>query len=204
MDIQQMISTWNWNEFLAVFITLFAVIDILGNIPILISLQEKMGHIRAFPVVLLSGFLMMLFFFTGRSVLHLFGLSIYSFAVGGSIVIFLLGLEMVMGREIFKGDDNPKAGTFVPISFPLIAGSGTLTTLMSLKATYEKGDKNEFIIFMAILANLVVIFIVLKSLRWFQKVLGPLGMVAMRKFFGVILIAISVQIFAQNIYKVFN
>ena len=116
-----------------------------------------------------------------------------SFAVAGSIVIFIIGLEMVLGHEFFKSDNNPKSGSVVPIAFPLIAGSGTLTTIMSLKANYY--DAN---IFLGILINCVVIYIVLKSLRWIEGFLGPNGMVIIRKFFGVILLAIAVKIFGSN------
>ena len=193
---------WDWKEFFAVFVTLFAVIDILGSIPILISLKEKMGHIRSFYVVVLSGILMIMFFFLGRPFFYFFGLSENSFAVGGSIVIFLLALEMVLGKEIFHNDGNPKAGTLVPIAFPLIAGAGTLTTIMSLKATYENSGKNEIVILVAIIVNLIVVYAVLKSLKWIQKVIGVSGLIAVRKFFGVILLAISIQIFVKNIGKI--
>lgn len=193
---------WNWHEFFAVFVTLFAVIDILGSIPVLISLKEKMGHIRSVSVTLISGSLMILFFFLGRPLLNLFGISEYSFAVGGSIVMFLIGIEMILGWEIFKADDNPRTGTLVPIAFPLIAGTGTLTTIMSLKATFELRSKNELVILVGIVCNLIVIFIVLKSLKVIHRALGHSGLIAVRKFFGVILLAISVQIFAQNIMKV--
>lgn len=192
----------NWHEFLAVFVSLFAVIDILGSIPVLISLKEKMGQIRSAAVTLISGSLMILFFFLGRPFLRLFSISEFSFAVGGSIVMFLIGLEMILGWEIFKGDENPKTGTLVPIAFPLIAGTGTLTTIMSLKATFETNQKNELIILLAIIANLILIYIVLKSLKVIHKALGQSGLIAIRKFFGVILLAIAVQIFAQNILKV--
>ena len=126
--------------------------------------------------------------------MDLLGLDVHSFAVAGSIVIFIIGLEMVLGLEFFKPDSNPKSGSVVPIAFPLIAGSGTLTTIMSLKANYH--DVN---ILIAILINLVVIFIVLKSLKWIERMLGPNGMVVIRKFFGVILLAIAVKIFGTNI-----
>jgi multiple antibiotic resistance protein len=193
---------WNWHEFLAVFVSLFAVIDIMGSIPVLITLKEKMGHIRSAAVTIISGSLMILFFFVGRPFLKLFSISEYSFAVGGSIVMFLIGLEMILGWEIFKGDENPKTGTLVPIAFPLIAGTGTLTTIMSLKATFETSQKNELIILVAIIANLILIYIVLKSLKVIHRALGHSGLIAIRKFFGVILLAIAVQIFVQNIVKV--
>ncbi|HMT78413.1 MAG TPA: MarC family protein [Saprospiraceae bacterium] len=189
---------WEWSEFFATFVSIFAVIDILGSIPLLITLKEKMGHIRSFYVVLISGILMILFYFLGRPFLSLFGLNEHSFAVGGAIVIFLLALEMVLGRDIFHTDENPKAGTLVPIAFPLIAGAGTLTTIMSLKATFETKGKNELVILAAILVNLIVVYIVLKSLNWIQKVIGRSGLIAIRKFFGVMLLAISIQIFVKN------
>ena len=121
-----------------------------------------------------------------------------SFAVAGSIVIFILGLEMILGIEFFKPDKGTPSGTVVPIAFPLIAGSGTLTTIMSLKATFESANKNEYMILFAILINLVFIYLVLRSLNLIERVLGKAGLLAVRKFFGVILLAIAVKIFASN------
>jgi multiple antibiotic resistance protein len=180
-------------EILTVTFTLFAVIDIVGSVPILISLKEKMGGIREWRATLISGGLMILFLFIGEAFLKLLGLDIGSFAVGGSIVIFILGLEMVLGLEFFKSESNVKAATVVPIAFPLIAGSGTLTTLMSLKANY-----GETTLLIAILVNLIIVFAVLKSLGAIARLLGPAGLIAVRKFFGVILLAIAVKIFATN------
>ena len=125
------------NELLTVSFTLFAVIDIIGSIPILISLKQKIGHINEFKATLISGGLMILFLYVGEKFLNILGVDKKSFAVGGSIVIFILGLEMVLGLEFFKAEKDAKASTVVPIAFPLIAGSGTLTTIMSLKANYE-------------------------------------------------------------------
>ena len=137
------------------------------------------------------GAAMIIFFFIGKPFLNLLGVDVRSFAVAGSIVIFILGLEMVLGIEFFKSDKDAKAGNLVPIAFPLIAGSGTLTTIMSLKATYEKSpDKNEMLILIAILINLVIIYIVLRSLNRIEKLLGPAGLIAVRKFFGVVLLPI--------------
>ena len=182
-------------EILTVTFTLFAVIDMVGNIPVLASLRMKMGgEIRSTQATLASGALMILFLFIGKQFLDLLGLDVQSFAVAGSIVIFIIGLEMVLGHEFFKSDGNAKSGSVVPIAFPLIAGSGTLTTIMSLKANY--GDVN---IFLGILINCVVIYMVLKSLKWIEKGLGPNGMMIIRKFFGVILLAIAVKIFGSNI-----
>lgn len=182
-------------EILTVTFTLFAVIDMVGNIPVLASLRVKMGgQIRSTQATIASGALMILFLFIGKQFLDLLGLDVQSFAVAGSIVIFIIGLEMVLGHEFFKSDGNPKSGSVVPIAFPLIAGSGTLTTIMSLKANYS--DVN---IFLGILINCIVIYIVLKSLKWIEKGLGPNGMTVIRKFFGVILLAIAVKIFGSNI-----
>jgi multiple antibiotic resistance protein len=180
-------------ELLTVSFTLFAVIDIVGSVPILISLKEKMGGIRELRATIISGALMILFLFVGKGFLNLLGLDVKSFAVGGSIVIFILGLEMVLGLEFFKSESNVKAATVVPIAFPLIAGSGTLTTIMSLKANY-----GETALLIAILINLIIVFIVLKSLGAIARLLGPAGLIAVRKFFGVILLAIAVKIFATN------
>jgi multiple antibiotic resistance protein len=190
---------FNIQEFLTLTFTLFAVIDIIGSVPMLISLKEKLGGINAGKATLISGFLMILFFFLGNPFLNVLGVDVKSFAVAGSIVIFILGLEMVLGVEFFKTDNNPKAGTLVPIAFPLIAGSGTLTTIMSLKATFEQTEKNEWIILAAIVLNLVIIYVVLISLNKIQKALGPAGLIALRKFFGVILLAIAVKIFGSNV-----
>ena len=182
------------DQLLTITFTLFAVIDIVGSIPLLISLKEKMGAIRSFQVTVISGGLMILFLYAGKPFLKMLGLDIRSFAVGGSVVIFLLGLEMVLGHEIFKGDKNAKSGSVVPIAFPIIAGSGTLTTIMSLKANFD-----ETYILAGIMINLVVVYLVLKSLKMIERLLGPAGLLAVRKFFGVILLAIAVKIFSSNI-----
>ena len=189
---------FNFQEFLTLTFTLFAVIDIVGSVPMLISLKEKMGAIIAWKVTLISGALMILFFFIGKPFLNVLGVDIKSFAVAGSIVIFILGLEMILGIEFFKPEKGASSGTVVPIAFPLIAGSGTLTTIMSLKATFERSDRNEYMILGAILVNLIVIYFVLRSLNLIEKVLGKAGLMAVRKFFGVILLAIAVKIFATN------
>ena len=186
-------QTINIKELLTVSFTLFAIIDIIGSIPILISLKGKMGGIREFRATIISGALMILFLFTGEPFLNLLGLDVGSFAVGGSIVIFILGLEMVLGLEFFKSEKDVRAATVVPIAFPLIAGSGTLTTIISLKANY-----NQTTVLLAILINLIVVYAVLKSLSFLERLLGPAGLIAVRKFFGVVLLAIAVKIFATN------
>lgn len=178
---------------LTVTFTLFAVIDIVGSVPLLIGLKNKMGGIREARATLISGALMILFLFIGEKFLGVLGIDVKSFAVGGSIVIFILGLEMVLGIEFFKSEGDAKSSTVVPIAFPLIAGSGTLTTIISLRANYS-----EWVVLTGILINLVFIFITLKSLGFISRLLGPAGMLAVRKFFGVVLLAIAVKIFATN------
>jgi multiple antibiotic resistance protein len=185
---------FHFDQLLTVIFTLFAVIDIVGSIPLLIAMKEKSGAIKSLKVTLISGALMILFLFIGKPFLQLLGLDVKSFAVGGSIVIFLLGLEMVLGHEIFKGDKNAHSGAVVPIAFPIIAGSGTLTTIMSLKANFD-----ELYIALGILINLVIVYAVLKSLNFIERLLGPGGLLAVRKFFGVILLAIAVKIFSSNV-----
>jgi multiple antibiotic resistance protein len=186
--------SWHFDDLLTVTFTLFAIIDIVGSIPLLISIKERLGGINELKATLLSGLLMVLFVFVGEELLKIFGLDVGSFAVGGSIVIFILGLEMVLGVEFFKPDADPRSGTLVPIAFPLIAGSGTLTTIISLRANYEKVP-----LLFGILINLVIVYLVLKSLRHIARLLGPAGLTAVRKFFGVVLLAIAVKIFTSNV-----
>jgi multiple antibiotic resistance protein len=181
------------NALLTVTFTLFAVIDIIGSIPLLLSLKNKPGGIQELKATLISGALMVLFLFAGEKLLNILGVDKHSFAVGGSILIFILGLEMVLGIEFFKNDKGAKTSMMVPIAFPMIAGSGTLTTIMALKANFTQTT-----ILLAILINLVIVFVVLKSLSRIEKLIGPAGMIAVRKFFGVILLAIAVKIFSSN------
>jgi multiple antibiotic resistance protein len=188
------ISNINFNEILTASFALFAVIDILGSIPVLISFKNKMGSISAWRATIVSALLILIFFALGERFLQTLGLDIASFAIAGSIVLFILGLEMVLGIEFFKGDPNAKAGSIVPIAFPIIAGSGTLTTVMSIKSLYH-----QYNILIAILINMIIIFVALKSLNWIEKMLGQSGILVIRKFFGVILIAIAVKMFRTNI-----
>ncbi len=188
-------ANFSVKQMVAVSFTLFAVIDMVGSVPILLSLKAKMGgQIRSLQATLASGALMILFLLAGQEFLNLLGLDVKSFAVAGSIVIFIIGLEMILGLEFFKPDNNAKSGSVVPIAFPLIAGSGTLTTVMSLKANYATVN-----IFIGIFINLIVVYLVLRSLKWIEKALGPSGLIVVRKFFGVILLAIAVKIFGTNI-----
>ncbi|WP_202928974.1 MarC family protein [Chitinophaga agri] len=190
------LDLFNFDQILAITFTLFAVIDIVGSIPVLISLKEKLGHIDSGKATIASGFLMVLFLLVGEPFLNLLSVDVHSFAVAGSIVIFVIGLEMILGVEFFKSEKDTKTGSLIPIAFPLIAGSGTLTTIMSLKANYKETN-----ILAGILLNLVIIFIVLRSLSWIERILGKAGLMVVRKFFGVILLAIAVKIFKSNLTK---
>jgi len=189
---------WTFKDWLTVSFTLFAVIDVVGSIPLLISLKAKLGGISETRATLISGLLMIVFLLIGENLLNIMGVDVKSFAVAGSIVIFILGLELVLGLEFFKPDANVESGTLVPIAFPLIAGSGTLTTIISLKANYT-----ALVIFSAILVDLLIVYSVLRSLNIIARILGPGGLLAVRKFFGVILVAIAVKIFAANIGALF-
>jgi multiple antibiotic resistance protein len=189
----------NLNELVTVSFTLFAIIDIVGSIPLLISLKRKMGGLKELLATVVSGALMILFLFLGERFLSVLGLDVNSFAVAGSIVIFILGLEMVLGIEFFKSDGDVRSGAIVPIAFPLIAGSGTLTTIISLRSNYSLPT-----ILIAILINLLIIYIVMKSLDFIGKLIGPAGLLAIRKFFGVILLAIAVKIFAAKVGVLFK
>lgn len=188
------LSSISLSQIMTVTLTLFAVIDMLGSTPILISLKNKMGKIDAWQATLVSGALMLLFFFVGEQALGFLGLDIHSFAIAGSIVLFILGLEMVLGMEFFRSEKDSKTGNIIPIAFPIIAGSGTLTTIMSLKAAYH-----QYNIFIGIMINLLIIFVALRSLSFIERLLGPSGILVVRKFFGVILLAIAVKIFRSNI-----
>jgi multiple antibiotic resistance protein len=185
---------WTFDDLLTVTFSLFAIIDIVGSVPLLISIKERLGGINELKVTLLSGLLMILFVFLGEELLKIFGLDVSSFAVGGSIVIFILGLEMVLGIEFFKSEADPRSGTLVPIAFPLIAGSGTLTTIISLRANYDKVP-----LLIAIGVNLIIVYLTLRSLKYIARLLGPAGLTAVRKFFGVVLLAIAVKIFTSNV-----
>jgi multiple antibiotic resistance protein len=185
----------NPDEILTSTFTLFAVIDIIGSIPILINLSGKTGPIQSGKTTLVAGLLMTVFFLVGEKLLGILGVDIHSFAQAGSIVIFIIGLEMILGRDFFHMDPDAKSGSIVPIAFPIIAGSGTLTTIMSLKSEFRPEN-----IYAGILLNLVFIFIVLKSTGKIEKILGKGGLLIIRKFFGVILIAIAVKIFKNNLF----
>ncbi len=182
------------NEIITVTFTLFAVIDMLGSVPVVVSLKKKIKGISSWKVTAASAFFMIAFLFVGEHFLKFLGLDKQSFAVAGSIVMFILGLEMVLGIDIFRTDPNTQSGSVVPIAFPIIAGSGTLTTILSLKAIYTEVE-----ILIGIVINLGVIFLVMASTDFIERKLGQATLLTMRKFFGIILLSIAVKIFKSNI-----
>lgn len=184
----------NWKDILSVTLILFSIIDILGNIPIILSLKEKGLKIEAFRATVASAIIMIGFLFVGEHLLGLFGVDISSFAIAGGIVIFIIGLEMILGHDFFNNvEDEAKKASVFPIAFPLIAGAGTLTTILSLKAEFDNSS-----IIAGILVNLVVIYIVIKSSSWLQSNLGRQGTSVLRKIFGIILLAIAIKLIKSN------
>lgn len=177
---------------------LFAVIDILGSLPIIIGLRKKVGHIQSEKASIVAACLMVAFLFVGEELLKLIGIDVNSFAVAGAFIIFFLAIEMILGITLYK-DDQPESASIVPIAFPLIAGAGTLTTLLAMRAEYDVEN-----IIVAIIVNIIFVFIVLKSSAKIEKFLGKNGVNVIRKVFGVILLAISVKLFAANINELFN
>ena len=189
---------FNFKEILTASMVLFAVIDIVGSIPIIISLKNKVGHIESEKASIAAGVIMVAFLFIGEEILNLIGIDVNSFAVAGALVIFFLAIEMILGITLYK-DDEPESASIVPIAFPLIAGAGTITTLLSLRAEYHVEN-----IIIAIVVNIIFVYLVLKSSKHIEKVLGKNGLSVIRKVFGVILLAIAVKLFAANINVLFN
>jgi len=176
-------------DIITVFMVMFAVIDITGSIPIIIDIKRKTGHIDAERATLVSFSLMLIFLFAGEPFLNLFGVDVSSFAIAGSFVLLLLGMEMVLGIEFFKYDSQ-KQTSIVPLAFPLIAGAGSLTTILSLKAVYS-----AWTILIALTLNMVFVYLILRATRIFEKLLGGTGILVLRKIFGVILLAIAIKLF---------
>jgi multiple antibiotic resistance protein len=172
---------------------LFAVIDILGGLPVLIDLENRLGDIHELKVTIVSGAIMLVFLFLGQSILSLIGLDIRSFAIAGAIVIFFLGIEMVLGIKLNK-DETSASASIVPVAFPLIAGTGTLTTLLTIRAEFKIEN-----IIVAILINLVIVYIVIKNIKHLARLLGPGGISILRKVFGITLLAIAIKIFTANL-----
>jgi multiple antibiotic resistance protein len=175
---------------------LFAVIDIVGSIPIIISLREKAGHIQSEKASLVAALIMIAFLFLGEKILSLIGIDVNSFAVAGSFIIFFLALEMILGITLFN-EDAPEVASIVPLAFPIIAGAGTMTSLLSLRAEYDFVN-----IIVAIVINILIVYIILKSSSRLEKILGKQGINIIRKVFGIILLAIAVKLFATNVGKI--
>ncbi|MCC7332837.1 MAG: MarC family protein [Flavobacteriales bacterium] len=181
-------------EIASATMVLFAVIDIVGSIPVIIDLRQKIGHIQSGKASIVSLFIMVLFLFVGESILSLIGIDIKSFAIAGSFIIFFLALEMILGIRLYKDDENSlKTASIVPIAFPLIAGAGTMTSLLSLRAEYALEN-----IVVAIIINVILVYIVLKSSVYIEKFIGKGGIAVLRKVFGIILLAIAVKLFRTN------
>ncbi len=179
-------------DIITVFMVLFAVIDITGSIPIIVDIKRRTGRIDAERATLVSFVLMLLFLFAGEPFLNLFGVDVSSFAIAGSIVLLLLGFEMVLGVEFFKYE-SLKHTSIVPLAFPLIAGAGTMTTILSLKAVYS-----VWTILIALVMNMIIVYMVLKATRLVEKMLGATGILVLRKIFGVILLAIAIKLFLST------
>ncbi|MBO3697837.1 MarC family protein [Roseivirga sp. E12] len=188
----------SFKEIISVTLILFSVIDILGSTPVIIDLRKKNGHIQSGKATLAAGVLMILFLFVGDNLLGLFGIDVGSFAIAGSLVMFIIGLEMILGRNFFKNDASA-AGTssIVPIAFPLIAGAGTLTTIISIRAEYS-----EWNILIGIVVNLGFVYLVLKSTNWLERKIGPAGLGVLQKVFGIILLSIAIKLFKDNIVNI--
>lgn len=185
----------NFKEILTATMILFAVIDIIGNIPIVIDLRTKFGNIQSEKASIIAGIIMIVFLFLGKSILNLIGIDVNSFAVAGAFILFFLALEMILGISLYKEEENSaKTISVFPLAFPLIAGPGSLTTILSLRAEYETIN-----IVIAIIINIIFMYIVLKVAVKIEKILGKNGINILRKIFGVILLAIAVKLFATNI-----
>lgn len=179
-------------EILASFMVLFAIIDILGSIPIILDVKVKTGNIYPGKTTLVAYGIMLLFLFIGEPLLGIFGVDISSFAIAGSIILLLMGLEMILGIQLFKHESGG-GGSIVPIAFPLIAGAGSITTLLSLRAEYQIVN-----IMVALSLNMIIVYLVLRLTTFFERILGPNGLHILRKFFGIILLAISIKLFLSN------
>lgn len=181
-------------EILSAFIVLFAVIDILGSVPIILDIKRKGAVISALKATSVAFSMMILFLFVGEAILGLFNVDISSFAIAGSFVLMIMAFEMILGIEIFKHSDSPSGATIVPIAFPLIAGAGSFTTLLSLRAEYELIN-----ILIALFANILFVYFVLRSTHVIEKIMGEGGIYVMKKFFGIILMAMSVKLLFTNL-----
>jgi len=186
---------FNFKEIISVTLILFSVIDVLGSLPIIVDFRRRLGKIESEKTTIVAGAIMVIFLFLGERLLSLFGVDIASFAIAGAIILFLLGLEMILGRDIFKhGNIDVGVASIVPIAFPMIAGAATMTTLLSLRSTYQIQN-----ILVGIVLNLFFIYLVLKSSNWLERKLGQGGTDILRKVFGIILLAIAIKLFKTNL-----
>ncbi|WP_395051865.1 MarC family protein [Flavobacterium sp.] len=185
-------------EIATISMVLFAVIDIIGTIPIVVDLRAKVGHIQSEKASLAAGIIMIVFLFVGEELLKLIGIDVHSFAVAGSFVLFFLALEMILGIRIYKEEEEASSASIIPLAFPLIAGAGTMTTLLSLRSQFATAN-----ILVAIVLNIILVYIVLKSSAKIEKLLGKNGLGVIRKTFGVVLLAIAVKLFAANVKGLF-
>ena len=185
-------------EIATISMVLFAVIDIIGTIPIVVDLRAKVGHIQSEKASVAAGIIMIVFLFVGEELLKLIGIDVHSFAVAGSFVLFFLALEMILGIRIYKEEEEASSASIIPLAFPLIAGAGTMTTLLSLRSQFETAN-----ILVAIVLNIILVYIVLKSSAKIEKLLGKNGLGVIRKTFGVVLLAIAVKLFAANVKGLF-
>lgn len=177
---------------LSAFMVLFAVIDIIGSIPLIINIKAKGEKIETWKATLVSFAILTMFLFTGEALLKVFGVDISSFAIAGSLILFILALEMILDVELFKGG-TPDGASIVPIAFPLVAGAGSITTLLSLRAEYSHPE-----IMLALVLNMIVVFFVLRSTRFIERKLGGTGIAILRKVFGIILLSIAIKLFMSN------
>ena len=186
---------FNFVEILSVSLILFSVIDILGNIPFIIDLRKKMGTIESGKATIAAASIMIIFLYLGNAMLRLFGIDVESFAIAGGIILFLLGLEMILGRNIFKSNPHlSKTSSIVPLAFPLLAGAGTLTTILSLRAEYHHVN-----ILIGIILNSLLVYAVLKTSKWLERKIGEGGFDILRKVFGVILLSIAIKLIKTNL-----
>lgn len=188
-----MLNTFDPRQILSVTMILFAIIDIMGTIPIIIDLRQRAGHIESEKASFTVLVLMIVFLFVGEELLKVIGLDISSFAIAGSLVIFIIAMEMILGIKFFKEDDIPSTVSIVPLAFPLIAGAGTMTTLLSLKSQYATAN-----IIVGIVLNTIIVYVVLKNVKLLEQLLGKTGLGVLRKAFGVILLAIAIKLFRSN------
>lgn len=191
-------SGFNWTEIFKATTVLFAVIDIVGSVPIIIRLKESAGDIHEIRTSFVSFCIMIGFLFLGDSILKLFGVTIESFAVAGSLILFFMAMEMILGIKIFRDSASGKTASVVPLAFPIIAGAGTMTTLVSLRAEYEQIN-----IILSIVINVIIVFAVLKLTNRIERLLGEGGIAILKKVFGIILLAIAIKLFTKNIQALF-